>query len=505
VGMAGVMAELATAAVAAIVWAHTSTGTPHIIAYNVIFVASVSTILFNGNPLLRFDAYYVLTDLIEIPNLAQRCRQYLSYLGRRYIWGLKRLWNPAYTVGERLWFISYGTLSTVYRLYISVRILLFLNSRLPEMLFFLVPILAFSGIVAWLIAPVGKFFHYLATSAELARNRPRAVGSTAAILLVLLVALGLIRLPDHRRIEGIVEPQGLAIVHAETDGFVTGFLPSQTKVSPATGRVGLAPPILAGWGLPHQSDVATRHEPVGQAPPYVSPSSSSEALIEAVNPALETERQSLVAERRALEVRRQLAVLEEVAAAQILDEQLAALDEKIARVRQRLAALRLTAPCAGTWIAPEIEFAKGRFLRRGEALGVVADLDDLMVRATAGQNVAALLIEQAARDVEIRAHGRPDPTMTGTIEKIFPAGQEQLPSQALGYAVGGSMAVDVRDPSGTRTAEKFFEIRIRPQLDQPDQWLTGQRVVVRVRLQPKPLAAQIYHYGRQLFQRRFHI
>ena len=56
---------LAIAAIAAIVWFYTSTGTLHIIAYNIIFVASVSTLLFNGNPLLRFDAYYVLVDLIE--------------------------------------------------------------------------------------------------------------------------------------------------------------------------------------------------------------------------------------------------------------------------------------------------------------------------------------------------------------------------------------------------------------------------------------------------------
>jgi putative peptide zinc metalloprotease protein len=115
-----------------------------------------------------------------------------------------------------------------------------------------------------------------------------------------------------------------------------------------------------------------------------------------------------------------------------------------------------------------------------------------------------VLIEQAAQEVEIRANGRPDPTVTGTIEQIFPAGQEQLPSQALGYAVGGWMAVDVRDPSGTKTAEKFFEIRIRPHLQDPDLWRTGQRVVVRATLRPKPLAAQVYHYARQLFQRRFH-
>ncbi len=477
VGMAGVMAELALASIAAMVWAYTSTGTPHIIAYNVIFVASVSTILFNGNPLLRFDAYYVLTDLIEIPNLVQRCRQYYSYLGKRYLWGLKRVWNPAYTVGERFWFVGYGGISAVYRLYISIRILLFLNSRLPEALFIVVPILALSGIVGWLLVPIGRFLYYLATSEELVRNRPRAVGTTGTILLVLIVALGVLRLPDHRRVEGIVEPEGLALIHAGTDGFVTNFLPSQTNVvSPASGP-----------------------QAEGEAP------STQPALVEARNPALEAERRSLAAERRVLEVRRQQAVLKEVAAAQILDEQLAALDEKIARVQQQLSFLHVTASSSGTWVSPEIEFTKGKFVRRGESLGVVANLDDVLVRATAGQNVAALLIEQAAREVEIRASGRPDPTITGTIEKIFPAGQEQLPSQALGYAVGGSMPVDVRDPSGTKTAEKFFEIRIRPHLQEPDEWRTGQRVIVRVTLRPKPLAAQVYHYGRQLFQRRFHI
>ena len=477
VGMAGVMAELALASIAAMVWAYTSTGTPHIIAYNVIFVASVSTVLFNGNPLLRFDAYYVLTDLIEIPNLVQRCRQYYSYLGRRYLWGLKKVWNPAYSVGERLWFVGYGATSAVYRLYISIRILLFLNSRLPEALFIIVPILALSGIVGWLLVPIGRFLYYLATSEELVRNRPRAIGTTMAIALVLIMALGVLRVPDHRRVEGIVEPEGLALIHAGTDGFVTNFLPSQTKVmSPAAGP-------QAGGETP-------------ATPP---------ALVEAMNPALEAEKRSLAAERRVLEVRRQEAVLKEVAAAQILDEQIAALDEKIARVQQQLSFLHLGAPSSGTWVSPEIEFTKGKFVRRGESLGVVANLDDLLIRATAGQNVAALLIEQAAREVEIRVSGRPDPTITGTVEKIFPAGQEQLPSQALGYAVGGSMPVDARDPSGTKTAEKFFEIRIRPQLDQPDQWRTGQRVVVRFRLRPKPLAAQVYHYGRQLFQRRFHI
>ncbi len=464
VGMAGVMAELAAAAVAVVIWANTSVGTLHIVAYNVIFVASVSTVLFNGNPLLRFDAYYVLTDLIEIPNLGRRARQYLVYLVKRYAWGLKRAWNPAFSAGERFWFVGYGVTSSLYRIYISIRIILFLNNRLPEPLFILVPVLAFSGVVGWLLVPAGKFLRYLATSEELTRKRFRPVASTAGAALLLAAGLGILQAPDYCRVEGIVEPKELSVIRAESDGFVTGFLASQTEVAP-----------------------------------------EGSALIETANPALEAEKRSLTAERRVLEIRRSLAVTAEVAAAQIIDEQLAALDEKIARVQHELAALHLAAPAAGTWVSPEIELARGRYVRRGEDLGVVARLDDLMIRATAGQNAAAVIIEQAQKNVEIRLNKRPERTVTGTIEKVLPAGQEQLPSQALGYAVGGSMPVDPRDPKGTKTAEMFFEIRIRPDLAVSDHWLTGQRVIVRIPLRPKPLAVQAYHYGRQLFQRRFHI
>ena len=84
VGAAGILAELSIAATAAIIWATTSHEVVSAIAYNLIFMASVSTLLFNGNPLLRFDAYYVLSDLLEIPNLGQRSRGYFYYLVKRH-------------------------------------------------------------------------------------------------------------------------------------------------------------------------------------------------------------------------------------------------------------------------------------------------------------------------------------------------------------------------------------------------------------------------------------
>lgn len=464
VGMSGVMAELSAAAVAAIIWSSTSTGTLHIIAYNVIFVASVSTILFNGNPLLRFDAYYVLSDLLEIPNLGQRSRNYLYYLVKRYCWGLKRAHNPAYTYGERVWFVFYGIASVSFRIFICIRILLFLNDRLPEELFILVPLFAFSAIVAWVFVPVGKFLQFLATSAELTRQRARAVGLTFGTFCLIAVCIGLIRVPDYWRVEGVVEPVSLAIVHAKSDGFVVDFLPSESKVS-----------------------------------------SGGPPLIKAVNPELEAERKSSVAERRSLEVQRRIAEMQEIAAAQILDEQIEALDEKISRLEYELASLNREPPLSGTWVAPDIEYSRGMYLKCGQSIGFVANLDDVMIRATAGQRVAAMLVEQALKQVEIRVKGQPKLLLTGEIEQIFPAGQELLPSEALGYAVGGSVPTVSQDAQGTKAAEMFFEIRIKPSADSSIRLLTGQRVVARIQMNSKPLAVQWWLSVRQLFQRRFHI
>ena len=464
VGMSGVMVELFVASIAAVIWAHTSTGTLHIIAYNIIFIASVSTLVFNGNPLLRFDAYYVLSDILEIPNLSQRSREYLYYLVRRHCWKVRVTHNPAQTFAEIGWFVFYGTASTAYRVFICIRILLYLNDRLPEELFILVPFFALSAIIAWVLVPLGRFMRYLATSGELARTRPRAVGSTLGVLLLTIICTGVIRVPDYCRVEGIVEPAEMAVVHAESDGFVADFLPSGQNVSPG--------------GNP---------------------------LITAINPKLEAEKKGLQAELVTLETKHRVAITRDMAAAQILAEQIDALKGKIARVHLELTSLHLQPPLSGTWVSPEIDQTEGIYLHRGEQVGFVANLDDVVIRATARQALAAMLVEQAQEQLEIRVKGLPGVMLTGVIEKIFPAGQEVLPSEALGYAVGGAMPTQPQDPRGTKAAEQFFEIRIEPDSDDSISLLTGQRVVARIQLRSKPLVFQWWLSLRQLFQRRFHI
>ncbi len=102
VGASGMLVELAVASIAAMLWVRTADGTTvHAIAYNVMFIASVSSLAFNGNPFLRYDAYYILLDVLEIPNLESRSKLYVCYLVKRYLWGMNKAFNPSHTRGEK--------------------------------------------------------------------------------------------------------------------------------------------------------------------------------------------------------------------------------------------------------------------------------------------------------------------------------------------------------------------------------------------------------------------
>ncbi len=465
VGAAGMFVEFAVAAVAAIIWANTRSGTAvHAICYNIMFIAGVSSLLFNGNPLLRYDAYYILSDLLEIPNLAQRSKQYLYYIVKRYVWSVRRAISPAHTPGERWWFVFYGIASTVYRIFIFAMILLFLTDRLPKSLAIVAVAFGLVAAFTWLCVPVGKFIRYLATNNELSRVRPRAVASTLIFLLAVFICIGLINFPDRYRGEGIGEPINLSIIHAEVDGFVVAFLPSGKRVGP-----------------------------------------SGPVLLQCENPALQAQHEQLLAERSRLRIRLRIARTQEPAAAQILTEQIAALDEQVRRAEDQLASLTIHAPLAGTWISPDIDRLRGGYVHRGDTIGLVAGLEDVLIRVVVDQQSAAILVAEARRQVEIRVKGRPDMKCSGRILRILPAGSKQLPSAALGYAAGGAMQTAMDDPQGTKSAERFFEIHIAPDKTANFKLMSGQRVVVRFETPPKPLLLQWWRSLLQVIQRRFNI
>jgi putative peptide zinc metalloprotease protein len=199
VGAAGIAVELFLGALALFVWLNVESGSAHVIAYNVMLISGISTLLFNGNPLLRFDGYYVLADAIEIPNLGNRSNKYLGYLIQRYLYGSRDAESPADSRGER----------------------------------------------AQIVIPMGKSMKFLFSSPRLKRNRKRSLGVSALVLTVITMLLFVLPAPFWTRVDGITWPTEQSQVRVGADGFIVRLLaPAGSRVQSGQELIELRDPFL---------------------------------------------------------------------------------------------------------------------------------------------------------------------------------------------------------------------------------------------------------------------
>jgi putative peptide zinc metalloprotease protein len=457
VGAAGMMVELFLAAIAFYVWLLAEPGTVRAVAFNLMLIAGVSTVLFNGNPLLRYDAYYVLADLIEIPNLATRSMRYLGYLFERYLFGAKEVEAPEATSGEKAWFVFYGIGSFLYRIVVVVAIILFIAGE-----FFVIGvILALWALIAMGAVPIGKTVHHLATSPRLARHRRRI--QVIALGGIALVAgfIALMPMPFRSQAEGVIWLPEQQIVRAGANGFLVRYL-----VEPGQR-------VAAG-----------------------------EALVESVDSALEAE--IAVAEARVAELQAQydLHFVTDRVQAQVTRQQLERERAAAERVRERAADLIARSQSAGVFTVPRDVDLPGRFFRKGELIGYVIEPSQPNARVIV-QQAEVDLVRLATQQVEIRTSERIDRVLQAKVVRQVPSGADQLPSKALAPEGGGTVPVDPRDPQGTKTIERVFQLEL--ELAGPAQRLYGGRVFVRFDHVPEPLGVQWYRGLRRLFLTRFNV
>ena len=200
VGGAGIAVELFIAAIAFYFWLLIEPGLVRATLFNVMLIASVSTVLFNGNPLLRYDAYYILADLIEMPNLAARSTRYWGYLIERYLLGAREAEPPDVSRTEKLWLLIYGFASPLYRIFVTILIALFIAGQF----FFIGVLLAIWAVAAMAIFPVIKAIRHLAENPRLRGHRARAVTVISAIVLGFGSFLLAVPMPYHSHAEGVL-------------------------------------------------------------------------------------------------------------------------------------------------------------------------------------------------------------------------------------------------------------------------------------------------------------
>ena len=457
VGAAGMAVEVFLAALAFYAWLLVEPGIVKAVLFNVMLIAGVSTLVFNGNPLLRYDAYYILCDLIEMPNLSARALRYWGYLFERYALGANEAQAPDATRAEKAWFLFYGVAGTAYRMFVTIVIALFIATR-----FFLIGVLlALWALAAMALVPLVRLARHVISGPGLRKRRRRALAVTfgsAAALVFFLVA---VPLPYHTDAEGVVWLSEQAMVRAATGGFVEGFL-----AAPGTR-------VAAG-----------------------------DALLLTREPALDAQLRLSLARLDELEANYAAEFVADRAKAQQVREKLQSVRAEVALAEERVGDAIVRARADGVFVAPQPGDLPGRYFHKGELIGYVIGRDETpLVRVVVPQDSIDAVRATTDR-VRVRLAGRPQLVAEGHVVRQVPAGDAYLPSRALAVEGGGQIATDPRDPKGPKALERMFQFDVAlPQATQLGVF--GERAYVRFEHRSEPLAARWYRDVRRLFLSHF--
>jgi putative peptide zinc metalloprotease protein len=428
------------------------------ILYNVMVIAGLSTLLFNGNPLMRYDAYYILADLTEMPNLASRSLQYWSYCLERYLLGARDREPPQGSRGEKIWMLAYGLASTVYRVVITVLIALFIATRF----FFIGVLLAGWAVAVMAVMPVVRMIRHLFTSPRLHANRSRAVGVSLGLAAAVLGFLLFVPTPYHTFAQGVVWLPEESLVRARSKGFLVEYL-AQPGMLVAKGD-----PLARCTDPQLLSDMGIAQAKVAQWTAIYNNQLVADPL------KAEITRNTLVAERA-----------------------------NLASIQQQVRDLTVRAQTGGTFLVPQMGDQEGRFLREGDLLGYVIGSALPIARVVVPQD-AIDRVRVAADQVKVKLIDKPATTLTGHVIRAVPSGDEMLPSRALAVDGGGDIATDPREQRGPKAMERMFQFDVQLDTD-PHFTQFGQRVYVRFSHEDEPLFVQWYRDVRLLFLSRFSV
>lgn len=453
----GVAVELLLSSAALFVWLNIAPGLISAIAFNVMLIGGVSTLLINGNPLMHYDGYYILSDLLEIPNLCRRSKRYLGFLVQHYLAGIDTVESPVTAKGERGWFMIYGPAAFFYRIIVLVGLVLLLSTR-----FFGVGMLiALWGVLGVVIVPAIRALVQFISSPEAIRRRHRLIGVGCALVLGVGLIFFILPLPLWTSAQGVV------------------WLPEQSII-----RAGAT------------CELAELLVPADQFVTEDTP------LIRGVDPFLETRIKVYQARLAELYATYHAQPLHERLKRKMILDQIAAAEADLQNAKEKQSHLWIRSPSSGRLVLIDRHHLSGRFVQQGELLGYIIDGHRPLVRTVVRQTDIGLL-RQRITGVVVRLADQSGTTLHAEIERLVPAGQLELPTAALGETGGGEIPVDPTDPDGLRPLDAIFQVDLRlPQAIRNPH--IGVRAYVRFEHGTMPLAMQWFRQLRQMLLRRFY-
>jgi putative peptide zinc metalloprotease protein len=448
------MVELALAAIALTVWLNVQPGLLRDLAFVTMFIASISTVMFNGNPLLRFDAYYILCDALGLPNLEPRSKAWWAAVISRALGGgfAAKPVQPAH--GELKWLALYAPLSFAFRIVIACVIVLWIGAYSSAL--GVVAALAFLGVL--IVKPAISAFKRISSAARVRGSRARLCTACVAAAGV-FVALCAVPLPFHTVASGIVWPPEQAVVRPGTNGFVAE--------------------ILARDG------------------DWVS---KGQVLVVLDDPAFLAERVRLVSRLEQMQAGRFASFIDSAERVRRSEEEIGRVQSELERVEQRIAELELRSQTDGRLVMPRQHDLPGSYIQQGTTLGHVLDERTAIDVRAAVPEYEAVLVREGVRRIDVRIAGETE-TLAAELVRDVPAATFELPSAALGDRGGGPHPTDPADKDGLRTREPVVVL----DLSVPARTLEriGGKVWVRFDHGAQSLAQRWYRQARQALLQHF--
>ncbi len=409
VALAGMYVELFLAALATIAWPHVESQELRSHLYNVMFTASFSTVLFNANALMRFDGYFVLADLLNIPNLYTDAQQFTSGIWKRILLSEPR--RKVEWPGWKGWAVRiYGVLAAVWRVLVSASLAI----AASVMFHGAGIILSVIAIAGWLLVPAiqiakGKL-HGNATFG----NRWRGLIVGSLVVTGIVCAAIFIPWPGDRTVPAIVQFEPLSVLRAESEGFID-------EVFVTNGQT-----VEAG-----------------------------QLLVRLRNDDLQVEQRELKFEiARSVASQRVFRQQRAIASAQIEERHQREKQRQLDERNQQLAALEVRAPHAGRVLARDLESKLNTFLSEGDIVLEVANDSNKEIQISIPQPDIDAYRDSISKPVHVYLPGVND--FDASLARVDPRALRKPQHEAFCVPNGGPVSVTASGTDDEGNAEYEF-------------------------------------------------
>ncbi|MEX2672249.1 MAG: HlyD family efflux transporter periplasmic adaptor subunit [Phycisphaeraceae bacterium] len=395
----GVFVEFLFASLCVWLWLFTEPGVVNQVAFNIMVSASITTVLFNANPLLRYDGYYFMMDWLEIPNLKSKSGKFMAYLGKKYILAMPDQTPPRETAQRPILIPIFAVASGIYRWVIVFGIIGLVYAVLdPYGLEAIGALMAMVAVTTMIIMPLAKLLRFVWS--QQAKTARRMAATVAGIAAVSLVVWGILSFSTEDTIE-----RPLVVLAEER----------QPVLVPFDGRVAEV--------------FVTRGQHVSEGDPLVRLSGN----------ALQDELKSLRLERELLTLARERArqdgSIDQVAAAK---PRLNQLDRRIAHLEDRVDRLTIRAPIDGR-LSPlvRLEGLLGTYLSANDELGLIVGEGERELVMVIPQHEASLLNQ--GMNARVRLWAASTHVYHGKVDRVGSNFVERLPHDAISSVYSGEV------------------------------------------------------------------